>query len=201
MYSTLDSYSQHTTSTAGSSSLNSWIAKKFLEVVWEDPNAIGNLGHWRTILRWKEVFSFLLSNFVGLTLLVAFLRYSPSLTYLLSWVWGQVEYEHWEEWNAHAGDDDVDRVKEGFSPQLQVEENVRVRLLAAGIVLFVAHSRYGHHVPFGRDVVLLQIHTQRNGVISSPLIDMSEINLDQSIKYQNKYWTKKGNVWSVDEDM
>lgn len=58
--------------------------------------------------------------------------------YLLPAVGRQVESEHGEEGDAHAGDDDVDCVEESFSPHGDVEGDVQVRLVTACVELFVS---------------------------------------------------------------
>ena len=56
---------------------------------------------------------------------------------LLPAVRGQVEDEHGQEGDAHAGDDQVDRVEESLATHSDVEGDVQVGLVAAGVELDV----------------------------------------------------------------
>ncbi len=62
-------------------------------------------------------------------------------TYLFSAVRRQVEDEHGEEGDAHAGDDEVDGVEQRLASHRHVERDVEVGLVAAGVVLDVADGR------------------------------------------------------------
>ena len=57
-----------------------------------------------------------------------------ALTPLLAAVGGQVEHEHGEEGDAHAGYDEVDGVEERLAPHRHVESDVEVGLFAAGVI-------------------------------------------------------------------
>ena len=59
----------------------------------------------------------------------------------------------------------------------QVEVNVLEGLRAARVELLVADGVGPHHVPLGRDVVLLQVHAQLDFVVLSPLVDVPEVDL------------------------
>ena len=59
---------------------------------------------------------------------------SLSRSHLLAAVGGQVEHEHGEEGDAHAGDDEVDGVEERLAPHRHVESDVEVGLLAACVI-------------------------------------------------------------------
>ena len=61
---------------------------------------------------------------------------------LLSAVWREVEHEDGEEADAHAGDDEVDGVEESLPPHGDVEGDVQVRFLTAGVELDIPHC--GH---------------------------------------------------------
>jgi len=58
-------------------------------------------------------------------------------TYLLAAIAGQIERKDREKRYSHAGDDDVDRVKKSLPPHRDVERDVQVGLVAAGVKLFV----------------------------------------------------------------
>ena len=62
-------------------------------------------------------------------------------THLLAAVRGQVEREHGEEADAHAGDDDVYGVEERLPAHRYVEGYIQVRLVAACVELFVPGRR------------------------------------------------------------
>jgi len=62
-------------------------------------------------------------------------------TYLLAAIAGQVERQDREKRYSHAGDDDVDRVKESLPSHRDVERDVQVGLVAAGVKLFVPAKR------------------------------------------------------------
>ena len=53
--------------------------------------------------------------------------------YLLSTVRGEIEHEHGEEGDAHAGDDQVDRVEQRLPPHRDVEGDVQVRLVTTRV--------------------------------------------------------------------
>lgn len=62
-------------------------------------------------------------------------------SHLFAAVAGQVKREHREKRDPHAGDDDVHRVEEGLPPHRDVERDVQVRLVAAGVELLVSAER------------------------------------------------------------
>ena len=61
----------------------------------------------------------------------------PIISNLLSAVRREVEDEDSEEADAHAGDDEVDGVEECFPPHGDVEGDVQVGLVTAGVELDV----------------------------------------------------------------
>lgn len=62
-------------------------------------------------------------------------------THLFAAVAGQVKRENREKRNPHAGNDDVHRVEEGLPPHRDVERDVQVRLVAAGVKLLVSAKK------------------------------------------------------------
>ena len=77
--------------------------------------------------------------------------------HLLSAVRREVEDEDGEEADAHAGDDEVDSVEEGLPPHGDVEGDVEVRLVTAGVELDVPLGRDLQYVPLHRHVELGQV--------------------------------------------
>ena len=65
-----------------------------------------------------------------------------ALSHLLPAVRREVEDEDSEEADAHAGDDEVDGVEESLPPHGDVEGDVQVRFLTAGVELDIPHSWY-----------------------------------------------------------
>ena len=61
---------------------------------------------------------------------------------LLSTIRREVEHEDGEEADAHTGDDQVDGVEESLPPHGDVEGDVQVRFLTAGVELDIPHSWY-----------------------------------------------------------
>lgn len=49
--------------------------------------------------------------------------------------------------------------------------------MAAGVILFVTFSRNAKDVPFDARVILSQIDAQHDAVVSSPLINVFQIDL------------------------
>ena len=70
-------------------------------------------------------------------------------TDLLPTVRREVEHEDGEEADAHAGDDEVDGVEESLPPHGDVEGDVQVGLVAAGVEL---------HIPEMYESYILQNH-------------------------------------------
>ena len=68
---------------------------------------------------------------------------------LLSAVRREVEDEDSEEADAHAGDDEVDGVEESLPPHGDVEGDIQVGLVAAGVEL---------DIPLGRDLQYVPLH-------------------------------------------
>ena len=60
----------------------------------------------------------------------------------LSTVRWEVEDQHGEEADAHAGDDEVDSVEEGLPPHGDVEGDVQVGLVTAGVELDISNSEH-----------------------------------------------------------
>ena len=59
-------------------------------------------------------------------------------------------------------DSDSDRVEERLAPDRDVELDVRVRLGAARVELFVLLGRYRQQVPLGAAVVVVQVDAHRH---------------------------------------
>ena len=99
----------------------------------------------------------------------------PSLTYLLALIftnlfariWWQVKYKHRQEWNPHAWDNDIYGVEKGFPSQRQIKDDVRIRLLTAGIILFISYCRNIHNVPLSGNVIFLQIHAHVYSIVTT----------------------------------
>jgi hypothetical protein len=62
--------------------------------------------------------------------------------YLLSAIRGQIEDEHRQEGNSHAGNDEVHRVEKRLSAHGDVERDIQVRLVAARVELLVPALRH-----------------------------------------------------------
>ena len=98
---------------------------------------------------------------------------------LLAAVAGQVEREHGEEADAHAGYDQVDRVEKGLAAERDVEGDVRIGLRAARIGLDVALGRHGHDVPFNGAVIVAQVYTDEYLVaLVGLLVDVHQVHLE-----------------------
>ena len=99
----------------------------------------------------------------------------PSLTYFLALkstnlfarIWWQVKYQHRQEWNPHAWNNDIYGVKKRFPSQGQIKDNVWIRLLTAGIILFISYCRNIHNVPLSGNVILLQIHAHVYSIVTT----------------------------------
>lgn len=59
-------------------------------------------------------------------------------SYLFATVRWQIEHQYGEEANAHAGNDEVHRVEQRLPAHRNVERDVEVRLVAAGVKLFIS---------------------------------------------------------------
>ena len=77
--------------------------------------------------------------------------------HLLPTVRREVEDEYGEEADAHAGNDEVDGVEEGLPPHGDVEGDVEVRLVTAGVELDVPLGWDLQNVPLHRHVELGQV--------------------------------------------
>ena len=66
----------------------------------------------------------------------------PLISNLFPAVRWEVEDQHSEEADSHAGDDEVDGVEESLPPHGDVEGDVQVRFLTAGVELDIPHSWY-----------------------------------------------------------
>ena len=60
---------------------------------------------------------------------------------LLSTVWREVEHQDGQKADAHAGDDEVDGVEESLPPHGDVEGDVQVGLVTAGVELDISKSK------------------------------------------------------------
>ena len=87
-----------------------------------------------------------------------------------------MEYEHRKERDAHAWNDDINSIEKRLSPQFQVENYVGVGFFTARVILFIAHRRDCHDVPFGGQIIFLQIHAHFNAVVAAPLIDVAQVH-------------------------
>ena len=84
------------------------------------------------------------------------------LNYLLATVWRQIEHKDRQEGDAHARDDQVDSVEQRLSTHSDVERDVQVWLVAAGVVLDVAHGRNLEDVPLDGHVELGEVDADFN---------------------------------------
>ena len=80
-------------------------------------------------------------------------------TDLLPTVRREVEHEDGEEADAHAGDDEVDGVEESLPPHGDVEGDVQVGLVTAGVELDISFGWNLQYVPLHRHVELRQVDT------------------------------------------
>ena len=62
----------------------------------------------------------------------------PIISNLFPAIRWEVEHQHCEEADAHAGDDEVDGVEEGLPPHGDVEGDVQIRLVTAGVELDIS---------------------------------------------------------------
>ena len=76
---------------------------------------------------------------------------------LLPRVGWDVEDEEGDGADGDTREDEVDRIEEGLPPYRDVELDVRVRLLAARIVLDVLLGRYRQQIPLGTLAVVAQV--------------------------------------------
>ena len=90
------------------------------------------------------------------------LLFTNHFIYLLPGIRREVEHEHGEEGDAHAGDDQVDCVEQGLPPHRDVEGDVQVRLLAARVELDVPDRRHLEDVPLDRHVELGEVDPDVN---------------------------------------
>ena len=86
-------------------------------------------------------------------------HFSCFVTHLLSTVRREVEHQDCEEADAHAGDDEVDGVEEGLPPHGDVEGDVQVGLVTAGVELDISLGRNLQNVPLHGHVELRQVDT------------------------------------------
>ena len=61
-----------------------------------------------------------------------------AISHLLSTIGREIEDQNCEEADAHAGDDEVDGVEECFPPHGDVEGDVEVGLVTAGVILDIS---------------------------------------------------------------
>jgi hypothetical protein len=80
-------------------------------------------------------------------------------THLLAAVRWQIEHQYSEEGDAHAGDDEIYGVEERLTAHCDVERDVEVRFIAAGVEFLIPHCWHFQNVPLYRRIKLRQIHT------------------------------------------
>ena len=97
--------------------------------------------------------------------------------HLLPGVGGEVEHEHGEEGDAHAGDDEVHGVEQGLPPHGDVEGDVQVGLLAARVELDVPDGGHLEDVPLHRHVELRQVDADVDDGRGADLVIL--VHLDQ----------------------
>ena len=73
---------------------------------------------------------------------------------LLPTVGGQVEHQDCQEGDAHAGDDQVHGVEQCFPSHGDVEGDIKVGLITAGVVLDISYGRHLKDVPLDRRIKL-----------------------------------------------
>ena len=78
--------------------------------------------------------------------------------YLLATVGGKVEHEDSEEWDAHAGDDEIDGVEQRLPAHGDVKSDIKVRLITASVEFYVPNGGHGQDVPLDGHVELGQVH-------------------------------------------
>lgn len=96
-------------------------------------------------------------------------------TDLLARLRGQVEDEHGEEGDAHARNDQIDRVEQGLASHRQLERNVRV-----GDVLVDDHVVLGRHhqyVPLDALVEFAHVDAHRHLVLALLLLHVPQVHL------------------------
>ena len=101
--------------------------------------------------------------------------------HLFSAVRRQVEGEHSEKGDAHAGDDEVDRVEERLASHRHVERDVEVGLVAARVVLDVPDGGNLQNVPLDAHVELGQVDADLDLGPTVLLVDVTQVNLKQMI--------------------
>ena len=121
-------------------------------------------------------------------------------SHLLPGVGGEVEHEHGEEGDAHAGDDEVHGVEQSLAPYGDVEGDVQVGLVAARVDLHVpedsqttnrkqlihqGHSSplggHGEDVPLDALVELGQVYPEVDHRQILDLVLVSQVDLDRDI--------------------
>ena len=81
----------------------------------------------------------------------------PIISNLFPAIRWEVEHQHCEEADAHAGDDEVDGVEEGLPPHGDVEGDVQVGLVTAGVELDISLGRNLQNVPLHGHVELGEV--------------------------------------------
>jgi len=94
-------------------------------------------------------------------------------SYLLSRIRGQIEDQHGQEGDAHAGDDQVDGVEQRLPPHGHVECDVQVGFIAASVELDIANGGNLQDVPLHRHVELGQVHADLHAITAQFLINVS----------------------------
>ena len=61
-------------------------------------------------------------------------------------VWRKIKYEHCEKRNAHTWYDKIHCVKKGLPPHCDVESNVQIRLITAGVELYISENEKNHNL-------------------------------------------------------
>ncbi len=97
--------------------------------------------------------------------------------YLLAAVWRQVEDKDGEEGDAHAGNDEVDSIKEGLPPHRHIEGDVQVGLITARVVFDVAYRRHLQDVPLDRHVELGEVHANLHLGPAIFLVNVTQVHL------------------------
>ena len=99
------------------------------------------------------------------------------LSHLLATVRGKIENKHGEERDAHARDDEVDCVEESLASHGDVERDIKVRLITAGVELDVPNGGNCQDVPLDRHVELGQVDTDVDDVGALLFFLVSEVHL------------------------
>ena len=94
--------------------------------------------------------------------------------HLLPGVGGEVEHEHCEEGDAHAGDDEVHGVEQGLPPHGDVEGDVQVGLVTARVELHIPGEERMRNVSVLRHLGYC-IYTQIRNLLLSALLPAAKL--------------------------